>query len=251
MSGRVANTAKCFLILLLVFAPYWALVAWVISIYGHHPPRWLGFVGLIYMIGGIWVCVILTRKMFNQQLTTLSPNLVAQSQQTYGRSDFPTLMIENAYVSSIDHLERFQSLPWYTKQLGIGLGDFPTVTLGARSYPIVYFASGPLTLSAAEFKFVARMPVYSLKSYSNLNVDLRFDFHPDEILSVGRFDMASVTSASIRLPFLRVQTTARELRDFLVCCGSEDFTAVATQTEELLIALESFTRNRTVVETLR
>ena len=250
MSGRVANTTKCFLIMLLVFAPYWALVAWVISTYGPHPPRWLGLVGLVYMIGGIWVCVILTRKMFNRQLTTLTSNVIAQSQQTYGRSDFTTLAIANAYVSSIDHLERFQSLPWYAKQLGIQLGDFPTVTEGARSYPIVYFASGPLTLSPAEFKLIARMPVDSLKSYSNLNVDLRFNFHPDEILSVSRFDMASVTSASIRLPFLRVQTRDRELLDFLVCCGSEDLTEVATQTEELLIALESFTKNRHPVETL-
>jgi hypothetical protein len=251
MSGRAANAAKCFLLLLLVFSPYFALIAWVILTYGGQPPRWFGLVGLVYMIGGIWLCVILTRKMFNKQLTTLAPDVVTRVQETYGRSDFPALTIEMAYISSLDPLKRFQSLPWYTKQLGIMLGDFPTVIAGGRSYPIVYFASGPITLSPKEFKFVARATVGPWKSYSNLNLDLRLDFNPEEVLSMGRFDMYQVTSASVRFPFIRVQTTAAELQDFLVCSGADDLTEAAAETEELLVALESFAENRKGLETLR
>jgi len=243
MSGRAANAARCFLLMVLVFTPYFALTAWVIATYGRQPPHWFGLVGLIYMIGGIWLCVILTRKMFNKQLTSLASDVVIRAQETYGRSDFATLTIERAYVSSPDHLKRFQSLPWYTKQLGIMSGAFPTVTVGSRRNPIVYFASGQITISPKEFKFVARAPADTWKSYSNLKVDLQFDFKPDEILSVGRFDMSQTSSVTIRLPFIRVQTAIGEMRDFLVCDGSEDLTEVAAKTEELLVALESFMEN--------
>jgi len=250
MGSRVATAAKCLLVMVLVFGPYWALVAFVISRYGSHPPRWLGVVGLIYMIGGLWLCVVITSKIFNKQLAQLSSELIARSQEAYGRPDFPGLSIQVAYVSSVTHLKRFESLPWFTKYLGIAPGDFPMVTVSGRSNPIVYFSSGQITLSPEAFKFAACPPSDPWKSYSNLNVSLTLDLKPDQILSVARFDMRDVTSASVRLPFIGVQTSAGELRDFLVCSGSDDLNEIATQTEDLYVALRSFAASKKPVETL-
>jgi hypothetical protein len=251
MSGVRANGARMLLLVLLVFSPYFAFLLWVFNTYGSNLPRWFGAVAPIYMVGGIWACVKLTPRIFNKQLNTLSPEVVRQSEETYGRPDFPPLTIEISYVSGMAHLKRFQALPWYAKQLGLGLGDFPTVavsTLNTRRQPIVYFSRGKITLSPTEFKFEARQPVASWKSYSNLNTGLRFAFQPNEILSVIRFDMREVTSAPVRLPFLRIRTTIGELRDFLICSGSDDLSEIATETEELFFALQSFARNSRVAE---
>ena len=105
-------------------------------------------------------------------------------------------------------------------------------------------------MSPEAFKFAACPPSDPWKSYSNLNVSLTLDLKPDQILSVARFDMRDVTSASVRLPFIGVQTSAGELRDFLVCSGSDDLNEIATQTEELYVALRSFAASEKPVETL-
>lgn len=251
MSSRRATAARMFLLMLLVFSPYIAWFLWMFQTYGSDLPRWVGLVAPVYIIGGIWTCVKLTPRIFNKQLNTLPPEVVASSEETYGRPDFPPLTIEIAYVSSVAHLKRFQALPWYAKQLGFLPDDFPGVTLGgafARPQPIVYFACGKITLSPTEFRFEARAPVSSWKAYSNLNTDLRVVLPPDEILSVSRFDMRQVTSTPIRLPFIRIQTTTAQLRDFLVCSGTDDLSEIATETEELFSALQSFAQNRKAVE---
>jgi hypothetical protein len=133
--------------------------------------------------------------------------------------------------------------------LGCVPDDFPFVTIGTRSAPLVYYSRGDLFLSQAELKFAARPPQSSTKFYANLNTDLQFRFAPDQIVSVSRFDMREVTTAPVRLPFLRIRTSSGALRDFLICSGSEDLSALATETEDLFCALQSFAGNRVLAET--
>jgi hypothetical protein len=235
-------------ILLAIFAPYFAFVikvGLVTAKTGTPPPRWVALVGLIYMVSGIWAATVITRKMFNKQLNVLSPEDIERSNQAYGKANFPPLKIETAYISSVEHLTRFQSLPWYTKQLGIGIGDFPYVTFstgrGRLRAPLVCFSIGELTLSPEELKFRARFPVMSLRSYSNLDTELYLTFKPRQILSVARFDMSQIASSAWRLrPFIRIQTSAQELRDFLVCSSPDDFSEARRETQNLFVALQSF-----------
>jgi hypothetical protein len=252
VSSQRVNGARMLLLMLLVFSPYIVFVIWIFQSYGDTLPRWFGLVALTYMIGGIWLCAKLTPKMLNKQLTTLSPEVLTSAKEAYGRSDFPAITIQIAYVSSVDHLQRFQALPWYAKYLGFLPGDFPAVAIGGRRpIPIVYFASGQLTLSPTEFRFAAHVPDSSYwKSYTNLIEDLSFAVLPKDLLSVSRFDMRQVTSATVRLPFVRVQSNTGQLRDFLVCSGSDDLSKIATETEELLVALQSFAGSRKTVKNL-
>lgn len=245
MNGGQRTQAKVIGIFLLIFVPYGVLIAkFAIDAHGAPLPRWFPLFGLAYLILGIWVCIILSRKLFNKALGSLSSGQAEQSRRAYGRPNFPPLTLGTVYVSSVTHLEQFKALPWYAKQLGRVPDDFPFVTIGARSVPLVYFRRGELTLNQAELKFVARQPVISMKAYFNLKLDLQFGFTPDEILSVTRFDMRQATSAPVRLPFVRVCTARGNRRDFLVCSRSEDLSAIARETEDLFCALQSFAGNQ-------
>jgi hypothetical protein len=250
MTGGQRTQAKVVGTFFLIFAPYAALIAIVaISLKGAPMPRWVPLVGLAYVLLGIRACMVESRRLYNRELSALTQEQIDQSRRTYDRPDFPALKIPIAYLSSLDHLKQFQALPWYAKFFGRVPEGFPFVMIGRSAAPLVYVAQGELTLCPAELKFAARQPVSPLKTYFNLKNELQFRLAPDPIVSVMRFDMREVTTAPIRFPFLRIRASDGILRDFLICNGSEDLSAIPGQTEDLLCALQSFAGSRALAET--
>jgi len=255
MNNRTTNIVKAVLLIVLMLAPWCASLIWVVQIYGDHPPRLFVLADAIYLFVGMWVYVTWKAKTLNKQLA-LSPDLALKPSNAYRPSDFSFWTIETAYVSSVAHLQRFRGLPWYSKLLGLMLGDFPNVRFRAgilpstHAFPLVYFARGEISLSPSEFEFVARAPSSARGSYSalysNLDTKLSFVFQPHQIASVDVYDVGRVMPASVTsvsLPFIRIRTTTGQLRDFLVCSGSENRSEIAPETERLFVALRSFAAN--------
>ena len=150
-----------------------------------------------------------------------------------------------AWISSLDHLQRFRDLPWYGKWFGLLPKGFPKVMAGLLFNPLLYFAHGTLSLDGGSLKCSAFLPApKGLKSYANLDSDLRLSFAPDQVLSVIRFDMRQIVPTALPLPFIRIQTASGELQDFLVCAGSDDLSAIGRETAGLWYALVAFIKNR-------
>jgi hypothetical protein len=198
------------------------------------PYPWPAVIGLTYFPLAVGFLVFVHKKMYRKEL--------AASQTSSRRgSTSPSLTMDPVWISSVDHLKSFHSLPWYAKRLGLLPREFPKVRAGVLYSPLVYFAQGVLSLGTDSFKFSARFPApTATKSYANLASDLGLSFAPSQVLSVRRFDMRQIVPTGIPLPFIRVQTKSGEPQDFLVCAGSSDVSAIARDTENLFFALSAF-----------
>jgi hypothetical protein len=110
------------------------------------------------------------------------------------------LKIETTWIISRAHLFRFQALSWSAKQLGNVPDDFPTLWIQSRRFPILYLASGTVTVDPTRLTFAAFDPGTSSKFtgvnkvYSNSNDALRFTFTPEQILSVSCDAMSQIAS---------------------------------------------------------
>lgn len=247
MRGEKGSIAKPVGIFLLIMAPYAALIVTIgLTQPRGNAARALALFALVYMVFGGWLFI----KILKREANVVSPRKMEHAQEIYGRPDFPPLKINTAWISSAAHLARFQDLSWSAKTFGNVPDDFPTLWLESRRYPILYFASGTLIVDPNRLVFAAHDPSTASKLtlvnkvYSNLNDALRFTLTPEQILSVARFDMSQVGSFPMPLPFLHVQASAGDISDFLVCAGSDDPSEIGAITEDLYVALQSFTAER-------
>src|SRR6266702_962972 len=234
MANRMNATVKIVFFASVLFVPYYLWLFTNLLRDTMPPYPWPAVIGLTYMFIALTVFVIVAKKMYRKEL--------AGSQGSSPRGPISSsLTLDSVWVSSVDHLRRFQSLPWYAKWFGLLPKGFPRVKAGLISYPLVYFGQGILSLSADRFEFSARFPApRTAKTYANLATDLRLSLAPNQVLSVSRFDMSQIASTATPLPFIGLQTTSGELQDFLVCAGATDVSLIARQTESLWFALGAF-----------
>jgi hypothetical protein len=235
MQSRINIAVKVILLTWAIFVPYylWFLFKGLNNTLPPYP--WPAVIGIPYFVCGITTVVVVAKRMFRQALR----DVAALSGPPEGSSSGITL--REIYISSPDHLEMFNSLPWYGKWFGILPSGFPRIRVGFRSYPAVYFASGSLgitqdqlTVSAATLSSDPRGP------HGNLVPGFQLTIAATEVISVQRFDMQQILKRSTPLPFLRVQTTTGVLRDFLLCSGSPDLTTMVHETENLWFSLGRF-----------
>lgn len=193
--------------------------------------RWPGLVALAYIVLGVSFLVFMHKRMYAKELAAAQASNLPIS----------THLPEIVWISSVEHLRRFRDLPRYAKWFGIVPKGFPKVRAGLLYYPLLYFAQANLSLNGDRFQLSAFAPAYEgTKVYANLISDLRLSFEPAEVVSVIRFDMKQVMPTNLPLPFVRVQTTRGQMRDFLLCAGSSDPSLMAGETENLWFALGAF-----------
>ena len=151
---------KMVLLTFLLFAPYYL---WLFRNFflGSVPPPY-PWIGLIYMPLAVVVLVLVHKKMHREEL--------GRSQASSPRNPTSsTLTVDVVWISSVDHLRRFHSWPWYAKWPGLLPKEFPKVRAGLISYPLVYFAQGSLSLSADRFEFSAGVPTLRLQSLTQVS----------------------------------------------------------------------------------
>lgn len=218
----------------IVFGPYYLWLFRSLLLNKMPPYPWPAVIGLTYFPLAVAFLVFVHKRMYRKEL--------AASQTSIGRGPTSSMLtLDTVWISSVDHLKRFQSLPWYSKRLGLLPREFPKVRAGLLYSPLVYFAQGILSLSADRFEFSARFPALQFaKVCVNLATDLRLNFAPNQVLSAWRFDMRQIAPTAIPLPFIRIQAASGELQDFLVCVGSSDVSVIARETENLFFALGAF-----------
>ena len=235
MGNRVSIRIKMVFLVWIVFAPYYLWLFRNLILDKMPPYPWPAVIGLTYIPLAVCFLVFVHKRMYRRELAAI------QTSCKYPGVAASAHLPEVVWISSIDHLKRFQELPWYAKWFGLLPKGFPKVRAGLISYPLLYFAQGMLSLNGDSFKFSARFPIpEGTKSYANLATDLRLSLAPNQVLSVSRFDMRQIASTATPLPFIRVQTTSGELQDFLVCAGATDVSLIARQTESLWFALGAF-----------
>ena len=149
-------------------------------------------------------------------------------------------MMDTAWVSSVEHLERFRTLPWY-KWLGVVPAGFPSIRTGLMNFPLVYFARGLFKLENDELHFYAATPLPEfMKTYSDLNDGLQLQISSNQITSVERYHMNQAALSIYNLPFIRVKSANALLPDFLICSGADNLYAIRTYTEDLWLAMLDF-----------
>jgi hypothetical protein len=192
---------------------------------------WPGLVGLAYTVLGVSFLVFMHKRLYAKELAAAQASNLPIS----------THVPEIVWISSVEHLRHFRDLPPYAKWFGFVPKGFPKVRAGLLYYPLLYFAQANLNLNGNSFQLSAFAPASEgIKAYANLIFDLRLSFEPGDVLSVSRFDMKQVMLTDLPLPFIRVQTRRGQLRDFLVCAGSNNPSLIIRETENLWFALGDF-----------
>ncbi|SRR6266436_1633973 len=240
MGNRTNIAAKVILLALSIFAPYYV---WIIAKgLSHTLPSypWPAVIGLGYFACGISIVVFVARRMFRRALLDDAVSSDVDKRKS------SSLAIAEIYISSVDHLRLFRSLPWYARWLGILPTGFPRVRTVFYGYPALYFATGSLSVDQGVFAISAHTVSSGQRGpYKDLAPQFRLTVTPNEITSIQRFDMREIVKTDTPLPFLRIQTTSGVVRDLLVCSASRDIEAMRQETENLWFALGRLMDRRT------
>src|SRR4029077_5276072 len=111
MANRTNIAVKVIFLTWAIFIPYYLLVlSWGLN---HSLPRypWPAVIGLSYFAGGISVVVFVAKRMFRRSLLEESISFESRTSALDG------IALNAVYVSSPDHLQLVQCLPWYAKWL--------------------------------------------------------------------------------------------------------------------------------------
>lgn len=80
-------------------------------------------------------------------------------------------LFDPVWITSRDHLDHYQQIrdatPWYWVFFGGKYdvpADFPSIEIGSRRFPLVYFSSGAVTIAK-------NLVTYAARSYSSSGVD--------------------------------------------------------------------------------
>jgi hypothetical protein len=129
-----------------------------------------------------------------------------------------------AWISSREHLERFQQIrnatPWYRVLLGGTYKpppDFPSMDIGTQKCPLVYFSSGALTITKNLVMYAARSyPSTGLSTPKrNLETSLAFSIDKAERPRFLRF-RASLSPSYFSINWIELTLPERSL---LLCAG--------------------------------
>jgi hypothetical protein len=128
------------------------------------------------------------------------------------------------WISSREHLERFQQIrnatPWYRVLLGGTYkppADFPSMDIGTQKFPLVYFSSGPLTITKNLVIYAARpYPSTGLSNPKrNLKTSLAFSIDKAERPTFLRF-RAALSPSYFSINWIELTLPDRSL---LLCAG--------------------------------
>jgi hypothetical protein len=133
-------------------------------------------------------------------------------------------LFDPVWISSREHLERYQQIrdatPWYRVFLGGTYNvptDFPSIEIGTRRFPLVYFSSGALTIAKNSVTYAARS--YSStgldKQRRNLKTSLAFSIDNAERPTLLRF-RARVSPFYFSINWIELTLPGRSL---LLCAG--------------------------------
>lgn len=160
------------------------------------------------------------------------------------------LLVEPAWVSTIDHVERASALlggaSWFAKLTGryripVGMPSMSMVgMLSAARWPLVILASGALELRPGELAFGARPLRLPRMAAHGLDEDLSFAVSAGDVLLIERYRGASPFAAQFDVMFSRVRTRRPGLLgDFLLCVGGAGprMERFRQQNQQLLVAL--------------
>ncbi len=180
----------------IVFAPCYLWLFRSLLLDKMPPYPWPAVIGLTYIPLAVVLLVFVHKRMYWKELA-------ASQTSGYVGVRAPASLPAVAWISSLDHLQRFRDLPWYGKWFGLLPKGFPKVMAGLLFNPLLYFAHGALSLDGGSLKCSAFLPApKGLKSYANLDSDLRLSFAPDQVLSVIRFDMRQIVPTALPLPLV-------------------------------------------------
>jgi hypothetical protein len=157
---------------------------------------------------------------------------------------------DSVWVSSREHLERFQDIrkatPWYRALLGGSYRippDFPSMQIGSQSYPLVYFSSGHLKLATNNIKYEPRPSGAGLgQTRHNVNSSIEFSIDIAQHPTFERF-RAGGSSSYFSINWIKLSLPKRSL---LICAGAPGpgMSGTNERTEALYSALTNWEKRK-------
>lgn len=161
------------------------------------------------------------------------------------------MQFEPVWISTMAHLDRLHQLFRHTSALkkAFGIYDIPegfpyaqygSILLTLKA-PLVMVANGIMHIENQKIRYLARPMQVRGSQIHNLQINLEFDIHADELISIERYLGKSPVSKHFDLPFTRIRSSRSGLQeDFLVCVGGvgPSMGRVKAKSEELFVALK-------------
>jgi hypothetical protein len=156
-----------------------------------------------------------------------------------------TQTVDNVWISSIPHLNLFNSISppgsWLKTLLNLNKipSDYPQVKKGVRSFPIVFFSKGSLQIFERQIEFHAYFfDSKDQKEYSNLKGDYRFELEYKSI-QIESYFYPKPFMRAFNIPWIRISSKNNSFVDILMSMGGPRMKQIKEANEGLLEVLRN------------